>query len=79
LNTSFLGFEWLPFDRPAASAYAELAALVWQSRPAHARSKDIMLAGHAHSLGASLATFNPTDFASVSHLVPLVLPIRASD
>jgi len=75
-NLDGRGANWRPFDRLAAQAYAELAAVVWQKRPAHARSKDIMIAGHAFSLGASLATLNRADFEAVSDLVPLVHPVR---
>lgn len=69
-----LGTEWLPFDMAAARGYAALAARVAQTRPAHARSKDIMLAGHAHSLGAQLLTFNAKDFELVSDQVEIVVP-----
>jgi len=69
-----LGWEWLPFDRPAGDGYGVVAAAVSKSRPAHARSKDIMLAGHAYALGASLATLNPDDFDLVSALVPILVP-----
>ncbi|AYG03254.1 PIN domain-containing protein [Gryllotalpicola protaetiae] len=66
--------NWLSFDRRAADGYAAVAAAVRPTRPAHARSKDIMLAGQAYALGASLATLNPKDFELVSHLVKIVAP-----
>ncbi|WEK61452.1 MAG: PIN domain-containing protein [Candidatus Microbacterium colombiense] len=69
-----LGAEWLPFDVAAAQSYAKLAARVAERRPAHARSKDIMLAGHAHSLGARLMTFNAKDFELVADQVEIVTP-----
>lgn len=69
-----LGATWLPFDVAAARSYAKLAARVTLRRPAHARSKDIMLAGQAHALGASLMTFNTKDFELVSDLVDIVAP-----
>jgi len=69
-----LGWEWLSFDRAAGDGYGVVAAAVRQSRPAHARSKDIMLAGHAYALGASLATLNPRDFDLVTPMVPVVVP-----
>lgn len=72
-----IGLEWLPFDRLAAQGYAELAAVVWQRRRAHARAKDIMLAGQAYSLGASLATLNSKDFELVEDLVVVVEPAFA--
>lgn len=65
---------WMPFDRSAAESFGRLAVLVAQTRPAHARSKDIMLAGHAHSLGAQLMTFNAKDFDLVSDHVEIVVP-----
>lgn len=66
--------EWLPFDTFAAESYARLAARVAPQRPRHARSKDIMLAGHAAALGARIATLNPKDFELVSDLVEIVVP-----
>jgi len=71
-----LGLGWLPFDRAAGDGYAVVAAQVHRTRPAHARSKDIMIAGHAYALGASLATLNPKDFELVRDLVPIVVPER---
>jgi predicted nucleic acid-binding protein len=68
------GLEWLPFDRAAGDGYGVVAAEVHRTRPAHARSKDIMIAGHAYSLGASLATLNPKDFELVRDLVPIIVP-----
>jgi len=69
-----LGSDWLPFDTAAADGYGRLAAIVARTRPSHARSKDIMLAGHAHSLGASLVTLNPKDFDLVADEVDIVVP-----
>ena len=66
------GMSWHPFDEPAAISYGLLAAEVAKTRPSHARSKDILIAGHAHSLGASVMTLNPKDFELVSHLVPIM-------
>lgn len=70
------GNDWLPFDRSAADGYAELAVRVHERRPAHSRSKDIMLAGQALSLGAAFATQNPKDFELVADLVQIVVPDR---
>ena len=69
-----VGLDWLPFDRVAAQGYAEVAAEVWRTRRSHARSRDIMLAGQAFALGASVATLNPQDFELVQHLVPIIVP-----
>jgi predicted nucleic acid-binding protein len=67
-----MGLEWLPFDKEAAHGYAAVAALAREVRPALARTKDMMLAGHAYALGASIATLNARDFAPVAQLVPVV-------
>lgn len=66
--------DWLPFDTAAADSYARLAAHVAKKRPAHARSTDVMLAGHARSLGATLLTFNPKDFELITDEVEIVVP-----
>ncbi|PVE98026.1 PIN domain-containing protein [Microbacterium sp. TPD7012] len=66
--------EWLPFDTFAAESCARLAARVARQRPRHARSKDIMLAGHAAAIGARIATLNPRDFELVSDFVEIVVP-----
>nr|WP_231368840.1 PIN domain-containing protein [Frigoribacterium sp. CG_9.8] len=65
-------FEWTPFDEKAAVGYGTLATIVSQTRPNHARSKDIMLAGHAYSLGAAIMTRNPKDFELVSKMVTVL-------
>ena len=67
-----VGYEWLPFDDHAAGSYGMLATEVAKQRPAHSRSNDIMLAAHAHSLGATLVTRNPKDFGLISHLVEII-------
>lgn len=68
--------HWRPFDTAAADGYAYLAAIVARSRPAHARSKDTMIAGHAYALGASLVTLNPKDFELVADHVEIIVPER---
>ncbi|MCE7481619.1 type II toxin-antitoxin system VapC family toxin [Microbacterium profundi] len=65
---------WAPFDSAAAASYGHLAALVAKTRPSHARSKDIMLAAHAHSLGAVFVTLNPKDFELVADEVEVIVP-----
>ena len=74
----FTGSTWLAFDSAAAKGYGRLAAIVARTRPAHARRNDIMLAGHALSLGAKLVTLNEKDFALVADEVELVVPQRRS-
>lgn len=71
---SLFDSAWLPFDRAAADGYARLAAHVIRARPAHARSKEIMLAGQAYALGAALLTFNPKDFDLVADEVEIIVP-----
>lgn len=68
------GIQWLPFDQSAAAGYGVVASHVWAARRAHSRSKDVMLAGQAYSLGASLATLNPKDFELVSDLIEIIVP-----
>lgn len=72
--TSMFPSDWLPYDAAAAGSYATLAARVATKRPAHARSTDIMLAGHASALGAALLTFNPKEFELVSDDVEIIVP-----
>ncbi|SJN20114.1 hypothetical protein FM104_02540 [Microbacterium esteraromaticum] len=76
--TRLLSTDWLAFDEAAASGYGHLAAIVATKRPAHARSKDTMIAGHAYALGARLATLNPKDFELIADEVEIVVPERLS-
>lgn len=69
-----VGAGWAPFDSAAAQSYGRLAAIVAKIRPSQSRSKDIMLAGHAHSLGASLVTLNPKVFELISDEVEIIVP-----
>lgn len=68
------GLKWLPFDQAAGAGHAVVAEAVWRDRRAHARSTDIMIAGHAYALGASLATLDAHDFELIRHLVPVIVP-----
>ena len=63
--------EWIGFDERAAESYGILAAEVSKTRSGHARSKDIMMAAQAHSLGVPFMTRNPKDFDLVKHLVEI--------
>ena len=65
-------FEWTPFDEKAALGYGTLAVVVNQNRPNHARSKDIMIAGHAYAMGAALMTRNPKDFELVDKMIEII-------
>lgn len=65
---------WLPFDRDAAEGYGRIAAIVAPTRPAHARRKDVMLAGHAYALGAAFMTLNPKDFELLQDEVEIIVP-----
>lgn len=65
-------FEWTPFDERAAEGYGTLAVVVSRARPGHARSKDIMIAGHAYAMGAALMTRNPKDFDLLRDMVEII-------
>ncbi|WP_181905751.1 PIN domain-containing protein [Microbacterium bovistercoris] len=67
-----LGVPELPFDREAAEGYGRMAAIVAKTRPAHARSTDTFLAGHAFALGAAIMTFNARDFELVADEVEII-------
>jgi predicted nucleic acid-binding protein len=61
--------DWILFDEHAAESYGELAARVKRLKPQHARSKDIMIAAQAHSLGIPLMTRNAKKFELVDDVV----------
>jgi predicted nucleic acid-binding protein len=63
--------EWIAFDERAAESYGTLADVVRRTRAAHARSKDILMASQAHSLGVPFVTRNAKDFELISHLVEI--------
>ncbi|MDO7883243.1 PIN domain-containing protein [Protaetiibacter sp. WY-16] len=65
-------FEWIPFEEPDAENYGVLAARVAPRRPAHARTKDILIAAQALTLGVPLLTRNVRDFDLVSDLVEIL-------
>lgn len=64
--------EWIPFEEPDAASYGVLAAKVAPTRPAHARSTDILIAAQALTLGVPLLTRNVKDFELVSDLVEIL-------
>jgi len=45
---------------------------VARKRPAHARSKGILMAAHAHALGVPFMTRTAKGFAQVAHLVEII-------
>jgi tRNA(fMet)-specific endonuclease VapC len=55
----------LPYDLAASMAYGAIIERLSFSRP---RQFDRMIAAHAISLGAALATNNPADFADIPEL-----------
>ena len=65
-------FEWVPFEESDAASFGIVAERVARSRPAHARSTDILLAAQALTLGVPLLTRNVKDFALVSDLVEIL-------
>ena len=68
----YRAFEWIPFEEPDAESYALLAAKVARKRPGHARSKDILIAAQALTLGVPLLTRNVKDFHLVSDVVEIL-------
>jgi len=63
-------FDPIPFDAPAARAYAQVAAAYRQpGRKPTARSFDAMIAATAIANGLPLYTANPADFAGIDGLV----------
>ena len=64
--------EWIPFEEPDSESYAVLAARVAKTRPGHARSKDLLIAAQALTLGVPLLTRNTKDFELVSDLVEIL-------
>lgn len=64
----------LPFDDAAAEAYQSVCGLVLaQGREVRGRVVDLMIAATAAAHGAAVITRNPSDFAGLDDLVP-VLP-----
>ena len=71
-------FDPIPFDAPAARAYAQVAAAYRRTgRKPAARSFDAMIAATALANGLPLYTANPADFAGIEGLV--VRPIPTPD
>ena len=68
-------FDPIPFDAPAARAYAQVAAAYPRSgRKPAARTFDAMIAATAIANGLPLYTANPADFAGIDGLVVRALP-----
>ncbi len=68
-------FDPIPFDAPAARAYARVAAAYRRSgRKPAARSFDAMIAATAIANDLPLYTANPADFAGIEGLVVRALP-----
>lgn len=68
-------FDPIPFDAPAARAYAQVAAAYRRSgRKPAARSFDAMIAATAIANGLPLYTANPVDFAGIEGLVVRTVP-----
>ena len=68
----YRSLEWIPFEEPDAESYATLASKVATKRPGHARSKDMLIAAQALTLGVPLLTRNVRDFDLVSDLVEIL-------
>lgn len=68
-------FDPIPFDAPAARAFAQVAAAYRRSgRKPAARAFDAMIAATAIANGLPLYTANPGDFAGIEGLVVRALP-----
>lgn len=68
-------FDPLPFDAPAARAYAQVAAAYRRSgRKPAARSFDAMIAATAIANDLPLYTANPADFAGIDGLAVRAVP-----
>ena len=73
-------FTPLPFDAPAARAFARVAASLRQAgRKTTARTYDAMIAATALANGLPIYTANPADFAGIDDLevVPVDVPPAA--
>ncbi len=68
-------FDPIPFDAPAARAFAQVAAAYRRSgRKPAVRAFDAMIAATAIANGLPLYTANPGDFAGIEGLVVRALP-----
>jgi hypothetical protein len=68
-------FDPIPFDAPAARAYAQVAAAYRRSgRKPAARSFDAMIAATAIANDLPLYTANPADFAGIEGLAVRAVP-----
>ncbi len=68
-------FDPIPFDAPAARAYAQVAAAYRRSgRKPAARSFDAMIVATAIANGLPLYTANPEDFAGIDGLLVRAVP-----
>ena len=68
-------FDPIPFDAPAARAYAQVAAAYRRSgRKPAARSFDAMIAATAIANDLPLYTANPADFAGIEGLAVRAIP-----
>jgi predicted nucleic acid-binding protein len=71
--------DWEPFTVDASRSYGVVAAATASGGAAgKARASDMLLAAQAHALGATLWTFNRSDFAHVESLIPVATPPLAS-
>jgi hypothetical protein len=74
-------FDPLPFDRPSARAFGQVAASLRRSgRKSKARAYDALIAATALAHNLPVYTCNPADFEKIDGLdvVPVTLPEDAS-
>lgn len=77
LQVTEASFEPIPFDAPAARAFARVAAeLRGSGRRTKARSFDAIIAATALSRNLPMFTANPQDFSGIEGLE--VVPVRAN-
>lgn len=75
LQQAEASFDPLPFDGPAARAFARVASSLRQSgRKAAARTYDAMIAATALANDLPLFTCNPGDFAAIDGLSVIAVP-----
>jgi tRNA(fMet)-specific endonuclease VapC len=72
-------FDPLPFDAPAARAFARVAASLRRAgRKPSARAYDAMIAATALAHGLPVYTCNPADFSGIDDLTVVVIPVSCA-
>jgi predicted nucleic acid-binding protein len=67
--------EGLPFGDAAARSYGIITEVVLKAgRQVRGRAIDLLIAAVAHSVGAGVVTLNPSDFAGLEAVLPILNP-----